>query len=168
MPGCGYLGAGIVDECNLKCPFPQPIVWPRSSDSTLGMISPVPFALLRRSAGTVSRNGAFTRRVSCTPISPGSLLLSGRGGSSPRAELLHQVDTESPAQVFIERQHWHMGSPGGKGPETGRALTFSGQDHPRLPSGYPSGNWKSVSGTMRVMRMMATSGPSRPALRPST
>ncbi|CAO2591380.1 E3 ubiquitin-protein ligase CHIP [Lemmus lemmus] len=30
----------------------EPVVWPRSGDSTLGMTSPVPFALLRRSAGT--------------------------------------------------------------------------------------------------------------------
>ena len=79
-----------------------------SYDEAIANLQRVPFALLRRSAGTVSRNGASTRRVSCIHISPGSLLLSERG------------------------------------------------------------NWRSVSGTTRVMKMMATSGPSRPALRPST
>lgn len=168
MPGCGYLGAGIVDECNLKCPVPP--AYSLAKEQRLNFGDDIPSAL--RIAKKKRWNSIEERRIHQESELHSYLtrLIAAERERwvFPPAKLLHQVDTESPAQVFIERQHWHTGSPGGKGPETGRALTFSGQDHPRLPSGYPSGNWKSVSGTMRVMRMMATSGPSRPALRPST
>lgn len=123
----GTFGARIVDKCNLKCPLPQPIVWPRSSDSTLGTIFLVPFALLRRSAGTVSRNGASTRRVSCTPISPGSLLLSERGGSRPQ-----QLTPSQQCKCLLKDNSRYMGSPGGKRPEMGRDLSFPCWGHHQL------------------------------------
>lgn len=77
---------------------PQLTAWPRSSGSTLGMTSLVLSASPRRSAGTASRSGASTRRVSCTPTSHGSSLQSARGGPLP---LLVRL----PSWVKLSHQH---------------------------------------------------------------
>lgn len=104
MPGCGYLGAGVADECNLVS---VPPAYSLAKEQRLNFGDDIPSAL--RIAKKKRWNSIEERRIHQESELHSYLtrLIAAERERwvFPPTELLHGVDTESPAQVFIERQH---------------------------------------------------------------